>query len=91
MIKLCRIVTRRKVYNKELCKDTEYKDSRLWVSKHGGATFTEGVNALSVIQGVQQSEHLDFPGGPLCEVETGLVQKVGRIPNSGGGLLRVNR
>ena len=80
-----------KTYLRNELYQAEYKDSRLWVSKHGGATFTEGVNALSVIQGVQQSEHLDFPGGPLCEVETGLVQKLGRIPNSGGGLLSVNR
>ena len=34
---------------------------------------------------------LDVPGGPLNEVETGLVQKkVVRVPNTEGGPLRVN-
>ena len=28
----------------------------LWASKRGGATFTVGVNALSVIQGVQKTD-----------------------------------
>ena len=47
---------------------------RLWASKHGGATFTIGVNALSVIQGIKKLT-LDILGVPLSEDETGLVQK----------------
>ena len=41
---------------------------RLWASKRGGATFTVGVNALSVIQEARKKLTLDVPGGPLSEV-----------------------
>ena len=52
---------------------------RLWASKRGGATFTLDINAL------------DIPGGPLSEVRDWFCAKiVVRVPNSGGGPLRVN-
>ena len=47
---------------------------RLLVSKRGGATFTEGVNALSVIQKAKKLT-LDFQVVRLARFETGFVQK----------------
>ena len=41
---------------------------RSWPSKRGGPTFNVGVNALLVIQKVQNLT-LDVPGGPLSEVQ----------------------
>ena len=59
-------------------------------SKCGGATFTIGVSALSLVQKAQNLT-LDVPGGPLSEVRDWFcAKKVIRVPNSGGGPLRVN-
>ena len=60
----------------------------LWTSKRGGTTFTVGVNVLSVIQEVKK---IDPFGGPLKEVEIGLVpKKMVRVLNSESGPLKVN-
>ena len=55
---------------------------RLWASKHGGTTFTVGVNALSVNRGVKKITQVVR----LARLRLVWCKKV---PNSEGGSLRV--
>ena len=53
--------------------------------------FHLGVNALSVIQKARKIDPRYVPDGPLSEVRDWFsAKKVVRVPNSGGGPLRVN-